>query len=1033
MPEQARDLSPIVEGFGSVFTPQPLLTVSDWAALYRVLPRSGSAAPGPWRNERTPYLTEIMDVCSPQSRAKEIAFCKGTQIGAPLDVTTPIATSEGWKPLGEINPGDTVFDETGRPCMVTEVTPFFMGRTCYCIRFSDGAELISDGAHRWRVIITKTGKHRIITTDGMLELGVVRGGGSLPPGRRAKGKVIFGKSKRTGNRREWHRFAIETCHPLKMPANDNLPIGPYALGVWLGDGSNASNQITQSLEDAEDVSRMIAEEGHSAVVRDLPSRKGNAFNIHVDPLIPGIARGKQCSVFYSGLRKLGLIKNKHIPMAYLRASEADRWALLRGLMDTDGSITKVGRCEFANHDKRLIDNICELLWSLGLKPTIYHRREVREKQFHGYCAHSKEGWRISFTAYAHQPVFGLERKQLRLMPMAPRRGCSTLETFKRHIVSISPVPSVPVRCIAVDSESHLFLAGRELIPTHNTEAGTNWILYSIDMQPGPFLALQPTEGNAIKWSKQRVGPSIEVCDRLDEKIKRTVGRSAGNSLLQKDYNGGSLIISGSNSPSALASMPIANIYADEIDRYPLSVGEEGDPLQLVKQRASTFPRAKIFYTSTPTLLATSKIWTLYQESDQRAYEVPCPHCSDVPEVTNGGYFKIEFEMLKWPQGKPEEVRLYCPHCGAAIEEWRKTEMLRRGRWVARNPGHWRVGFHLSSLYSPVGWLSWADIARRFEEASSDPERRKAFTNTILGQAWEDDGESLAVEYLNRRVEEYPAAAPPGVLLLTLAVDVQSSRLEFEVRGWGKDEESWGILYGSIHGDPADLTTRDPSNPSVWQQLDELRARGFAREDGLELRVACTMIDSGGHYTDTVYAYTKARERLRVFSVKGSSTSARPIMSKPTRNTKNKCALYLVGVDKAKELIYARLRIDEPGPGYCHFPADESRGYDPAYYAGLTCERRVVHYVKGYRKLVWEKPRDARNEPLDLFVYGLAAIRQEKRNWSAIVTRYEKFRPVSRPPERPAAEAPSVTVPQMPRPVSRLPARPRPRGGISLNV
>lgn len=562
-----------------------------------------------------------------------------------------------------------------------------------------------------------------------------------------------------------------------------------------------------------------------------------------------------------------------------------------------------------------------------------------------------------------------------------------------------------------------------------TEAGTNWMLYSIDVQPGPFLALQPTDATSLRWSKQRVGPSIEECERLKGKIAKTVGRSAGNSLQQKDYPGGTLIISGANSPAALASMPMGNLYLDEIDRYPDDAGGEGDPLQLVKARISTYPRAKIFYSSTPVLLATSKAWALYQESDQRIYEVPCPHCGGFEDSTNDGYFKIEFEMLKWTKGQPEDVRLYCPHCGCEIEEWRKTEMLRGGRWIAQNPGHWRIGFHLSSLYSPVGWLSWVEIARRFEEAASDPERRKAFQNTILGLPYEDDGESIAVEYLDRRKEEYPAMVPPGVLLLTLAVDVQGDRLEYEVRGWGKDEETWGIEKGDIYGDPADLVSRDQSNPSVWQRLDELRMRGFEREDGLELRVACTMVDSGGHFTDTVYAYTKARERLRVFSVKGSSQSARPIMSKPTRNTKNRCALFLVGVDKAKELIYARLRLEEPGPGYIHFPADETKGYDPAYYAGLTCERRIVKYVKGYRKLEWEKPRDARNEPLDLFVYGLAAIRQEKRNWAVIEARYEKWKPR---PKAAAQAAPEEGKPR-PKPVQRLPARPRHRDGISLNI
>jgi phage terminase large subunit GpA-like protein len=772
---------PMWDGFRSVFVQLPDMTVSEWADLYRILPRTGSAAPGPWRTARTPYLKAIMDDLSPQTRVREVVFCKGSQIGAPLALDTPVLTVQGWKTIGAVEVGDRVYDENGKPRFVTGLSDVFTGRDCFAVSFSDGTVIVSDGEHRWPVQLGR-------------------------------------------NRRQVIRRTAELM--------------PYL------------------------------DAGHHASV----------------PLV-------------------------NPPRAYR------------------------------------------------------------------------------------------DRDEL------PRR---------RRMVSVRPVASVPVRCIQTESPSHLFLVGLTMIPTHNTEAGTNWILYAMDVTPGPFLAVQPTEGTATRWSKQRVGPSLEACAQLKGKVKRASGNTAGSSILQKDYPGGTLVISGANAPAALASMPIGNVYADEIDRYPLDVGEEGDPLDLIRQRTATYPRAKIFYTSTPTLLMSSKIWALYQQSDQRVLEVPCPHCGELQE--------IRFENLRWPRGSPEEVALYCVACTKAIPELHKTWMLANASWIARKPGHWRHGYHLSSLYSPLGWLSWMVIARRFEECGTDVEKKKSFTNTILGLPWEESGETIAAEFLERRKEQYAGQVPDRVLLLTLAVDVQAARLEIEVCGWGRDEESWGIEYRTILGDPAELVGPEPGTPSVWDQLEEYRKQVWRRADGREMRVACVTIDSGGHYTDTVYEYTRPRERQRVFSVKGSSIAERAILTKPTRNTRNRAALFVVGVDKAKELIYSRLRLEGSGPGSCHFPSDSYSGYDAAYYAGLTSEKRVIKHLHGYPVLRWEKPRDARNEPLDLRVYGTAAIRILKPAWDILEARMAG---VTAPPIR--VESTPVPVPQAIVAAAQAPRRtPRPR-------
>lgn len=523
-----------------------------------------------------------------------------------------------------------------------------------------------------------------------------------------------------------------------------------------------------------------------------------------------------------------------------------------------------------------------------------------------------------------------------------------------------------------------------------TEAGLNWLMYLIDQTPGPILALQPTEKNAKEWSKQRIEPSLDLCPRTRDKVAPAKSRSAGNTILQKKFDGGQLFLSGTNSASSLASLPIGNLYFDEVDRYPLNVDGEGGPIELALRRMATFPRGKAFFSSTPTLKATSAIWKRYLDSDRRIYEVPCPFC--------GHYEEITFDRLQWDKGDPDSVMLECRSCGSLIAEHHKTDMLDNGRWRATNPGHWRIGFHLSSLYSPKGWFSWADAVRVFEEASGDVEKMTSFTNTILGLPWEEDMEGIAIEYLNRRREEYEAEVPNDVLRLSMAVDAQNDRLECEIVGWGEHEESWGIRYQALRSDMAVLSHEkggyDPkwyrkeppkeiADPTAWEMLDELRMTKFRRADGQELPIYCTVIDSGGSFTDVVYQYTKLHEAERVYAVKGGSQPRRPLLSKHTRAGAARAALFVLGVDVGKELVFSRLKLENPGPGYCHFPNNEGSGYDVHYYAGLISEKRLVKVVNGRKVVKWHLPNGARNEPFDLRVYNTAAIRIHRPNWEKL--------------------------------------------------
>lgn len=552
----------------------------------------------------------------------------------------------------------------------------------------------------------------------------------------------------------------------------------------------------------------------------------------------------------------------------------------------------------------------------------------------------------------------------------PRSGSSSPGPWRNEktpfLVEIMDVlsPSYPCREV-------VFAKGSQI---GASETGLNWLMYTIDVAPGPMLAVQPTNKAVERWSKQRIGPSLKQCDRLRDKL--TWGD--GNTIYQKEFIGGTLILTGANSPADLASMPISKLYCDETDRYPTEAGEEGDPINLALRRMSTFPKGKAFFTSTPTILGKSKIWTLFLDSDQRYFYIPCPEC--------GEFQTIEFERLSWPKGQPDKVALACLHCGCLIQEHKKTKMLAAGYWKAHNPDHHRVGFHLSSLYSPVGWLSWVEIARMFEAISDDVEMIKVFTNTILGLPYEESGEQIAAEYLLRRRETYEADIPDGVYFLTLAIDVQQDWIAYEVCGWGIGEESWGIEYGELHGDLSVITNNDANNLSIWERIDQLRRSVYKRLDGSELRIACTVIDSGGWWTNEVYQYTKPLNKYRVYAIKGASVFDRPFISKPSRNTKNKCRLYVLGVSQGKIIVQKRLKKDSPSAGYCHFPDDEGRGYDAEYYAGLTSEKLTINLKKGKLIRQWVKPKGAANEPFDLRVYNTAAIKIIDPNWSRIARR-----------------------------------------------
>jgi phage terminase large subunit GpA-like protein len=515
-----------------------------------------------------------------------------------------------------------------------------------------------------------------------------------------------------------------------------------------------------------------------------------------------------------------------------------------------------------------------------------------------------------------------------------------------------------------------------------TEMLNNLVGFHIHQDPSPILVLQPTLDMAETWSKDRLAPMVRDTPALRGAIQDARSRDSGNTILHKNFPGGHLTIVGANSPSSLASRPIRIVLADEVDRYPPSAGTEGDPLTLAIKRTTTFWNRRVMCVSTPTIHKHSRIELEYDMSDRRRYSVPCREC--------GAMQFMEWESVKFPPTNPEAAIYECPHCQYGWREADRLWSVARGEWRATNPEGKYPGFHLNELYSP--WSTVVDVARSWVQAQRSVQLKKTWHNTVLGLPYEEDAERIDFHALAERKEDFPEeGAPLGVLVVTCGVDVQGNRLEIERVGWGVDEENWSLDHHVLHGDPSD--------PELWRRLDAYLMKPTIREDGRELPIRTTCIDSGGHHTQAVYKFARLRRHRRIFAIKGREDQKQvwpPAMTR-TRTSGNK-NVSLVGTTAAKDVIYSHLRVEEPGPGYCHFPRDRT----DVWFEQLTAEQIVTKYFRGFPKRVYVLPEGRLNEALDCRVYAYAALQSMGIRWGTEISS-------------------QVTIPKTPSQSSKVPA------------
>ena len=499
-----------------------------------------------------------------------------------------------------------------------------------------------------------------------------------------------------------------------------------------------------------------------------------------------------------------------------------------------------------------------------------------------------------------------------------------------------------------------------------TELLLNVIGFHVAHDPAPILVVQPTghKGMAETFSKDRLAPMLRDTPCLKGKVKDPRSRDSGNTTLQKVFPGGRISMIGANSPSQLASRPIRIVLLDEVDRFPNSSGSEGDPIELARKRAATFWNRKIIMVSTPTNKDASVIEDRYLASDQRKFHAVCEHC-DTPQV-------LAWKGVQWQKDKPETAGYVCHECGVVWDDAAKNRAVKNGFWKASAPFAGLAGFHISGLCSP--WVSLEETVKDFLAAKKLPELLKVWTNTFLGETFEVQGDTVDESDIPGRDAFDPDILPEEVVLITAGIDTQDDRLEIEFLGHGRDQQTWSLDYKVLYG--------DPSSPSVWGLLDAALKETWMHPKGLEMPVRCACIDSGGHHTNAVYTFCKPREGMRVFAIKGMGGEGKPQVGKPSKNNRQGVKLFPIGVDGIKELVYSRLKIRSPGPGYCSFP--EGRGDE--YFAQLTAEKMVTRFHKGYKRREWQQRRP-RNEALDCRVYAIAALGILNVNVDSLANRF----------------------------------------------
>lgn len=396
-------------------------------------------------------------------RYTESFICVARKNGKALSLDTEIPTPDGWVRMGDVHEGDLVFGRDGKPTRVLHESPIF-DKPMYEVAFEDGTTVKASADHVWTVKTksrARLGSYRPKTSMRRTAWEKTRHGGWFETTTEQMAGD-FARARADGKGTEY-KYRVPMNEPVEYPERE-LPVDPYTLGAWLGDGVSTKPEITMGREDERDMVRNIVSRGH--VVKVAHYEPGKAAQAFIDYTGRGKA-SRSDKTFRSAIKKMGLLGNKHIPREYMESSVEQRWELLRGLMDTDGYCSKAGQCEFTQKSERLATQVCELVRSLGIKATI----KPKEATCNGKPAGTV--YRVQFFTDADHCCFTLKRKASRLKPrLADRMNA-------KSIVGIRRIPNEPSKCIMVDNDDHLYLASRGYTATHNSSLAAAVELYML--------------------------------------------------------------------------------------------------------------------------------------------------------------------------------------------------------------------------------------------------------------------------------------------------------------------------------------------------------------------------------------------------------------------------------------------------------------------------------------------------------------------------------------------------------------------------
>ena len=1041
--------------------PSELISTTECAIKHRKFLGKGGAIYS-WRPEVAPYTPAIQDALDDPTIGI-VAVSGPGRAGKALALDTPIPTPAGWTTMGEIQIGDAIFDERGNTCRVTFATDVQFGRRCYEVRFSDGSSIVADADHLWRVAYRPQSKvrrrgfeHKVVQTSDMIGRLMLRDG------------------------RSEKRFAIETTEPLDLPAA-RLPIDPYVLGVWLGDGASHAGCVYIHESDTQ-ISEIIASRGYGVDVLNrtaagcltlrikIPGDHPDICNRGHDRKIAGNYAWGQCracgrmdalhrkngsvrdiprprNTLTKRLRDLNVWDNKHLPEQYLRGSVSQRLDLLRGLLDTDGTVCKrSGRVTFTSIYPVLAAGVHELAISLGFKATI-----------HKYASYAKIGsrrvksadhWDVSFKVYDDVPVFYLDRKR---MLQRPRSLGRPTDTGMRRIIAITEVPSVPVRCIQVDSPTHLFLAGRSMIPTHNTVAPENYMLKIGTYGPpqGVYFFLQDRDA-VDDYAEERLEPFFNP--DLHPILAGKIGLRSKDNTMRRRRIDGQLWRWLAATRNTLRAKAAPFIVGDEIDGWNAKLRNAA--VTLVRNRQKEFGRsAKAYFSSHPDAGEKDGITAIIADSDRRVWYWQCGYrrCRKVSSPLPGVERRMKLYLPDLADVPADEVpdlveakaALQCPHCGNLIDDAHRREINEKGIWVPSGveiddtgrlsgqrvqkeiAGFTVHGFMLTHEEVTIGKLARAYIIakRKYDDTGDEVDLREVTVKSLGECYYGPDRRYHVDEWKKVRARlgdpSYTlGVVPDGVRFLVGFVDVQGDRFEAVVIGYDEFGENWlvdriALKQWMLADGKVAFDNISPVNRiGDWDILIPalLRRRWpLQRNTELGIGLAKLVIDAGGYADkerDMNVTYNARRwvsgvladglaKPWEILLTMGSPHQTGELLGELRRVEKDERGRSFdppvperrVLTFELKKFIVHRMNQDPPGPLTMHLPA----GLEDRYWRELCSEKLIADR--------WIQ--SGRNETFDGYVGCEVGRREvmilpdrERIDWDRQTPPYAKPKPMS---------------------------------------